>query len=142
MTGNSSGTSHRVIAEWLSQDQLEGSRRSITVGPDRVAVVIQDGRYQDPRIEERVETRDRLRRNVGGAKEIEVLSADLTPFTVTYELDDTSSSSNNPDAVPFDIPVLTSDGKVVTGQIRLTLSVSRDHPNLLAQQGCFHQASL
>ena len=102
------------------------------MGPDRVAVVIGDGQYGEPHIEERVETRKRFR-NVAGAREVEVLSADLTPFTVTYELDDTSNATRIPEAVSFGMPVLTNDQKLVTGHIRLTLSVSRERPDLLYQ---------
>ena len=126
----------RVIAEWRRQDQLDGARRSITVGPDRVAVVISDGQYGVPHIEERVRTRGvwkALRGPFGRGHDVEVLIADLTPFTVTYELDDTSAAPKNSDAILFGMPVLTSDGKLVTGLIRLTLAVSRDRPDLLYQ---------
>lgn len=126
----------RIIAEWRQRDQLEGIRRSVTVGPDHAAVVITDGAYSLPHIEERVRTRSAWRAlcgPFGRSDDVEVLVADLTPFTITYELDDTSDTIRNQDAESFGIPVLTSDDRLVSGEIRLTLAVSREQPSLLSQ---------
>jgi hypothetical protein len=107
--------------------------RSITVGPDQAAVIISDGAYGEPQIETRVETRGRLGRNIGGAKEITVLRIDLTPFSIVFETNETSGSQRIPDALIFTTPILTSDRKLVTGTVRITLAVVTDYPEHLVQ---------
>ena len=122
----------RVIGRWLKQYELEGWRKSIVVGPDRAAIVIDDGVYGDPHIEERVYTRGFIR-NQFSNRQIEVLSADLAPFSVVYELHDFSGALNDPASTGFPMPVLSRDRKLISGQIQLTLAVSRDRPGLLHQ---------
>ena len=61
----------RVIGRWLRQDELEGRRKSITVGPGNAAIVITDGVYGEPHIEEKVYTKGVIP-NPFGSKNIEL----------------------------------------------------------------------
>jgi Ca-activated chloride channel family protein len=122
----------RVIAKWLKQDQLEGRRKSITVGPGNAAIVIKNGVYGDPHIEERVYTKGVIP-NPFGAHEIEVLDVDLTPFAVTFELNNLQPEPQDSGASRFPRPLLSKDGKLVLGQVVLTLRADRERPHLLYQ---------
>ncbi|MCH7971028.1 MAG: hypothetical protein IH960_08315, partial [Chloroflexi bacterium] len=117
----------RIIARWLAEDQLEGRRRSVTVGPDQVAVVIRNGAYGEPQSETRVDTRGRFG---GKSGRVEVLVASLAPFTVEYELDEIAGARG---ALRSGIPIVTHDNKAVSGSVRLTLAVNPDRPDLLSQ---------
>jgi len=107
-----------VVARWLPQNELSGRRRSVTVGPDEAAIVITDGEYGESRTEEKVRTRSLFR--LFGGPDIEVLVAQLSPVKISFPvLSDSQKDS-------FGIPIMTKDGKVVAGSIKLTLSVRGD----------------
>jgi hypothetical protein len=117
----------RTIAKWWKQDELSGANKSLTVGPERVAIVIRNGEYGEAQSETRVNTRSRLRRN---SDEVEVLDADLAPFTVEYELDSISGAAATQHQ---GIPLITRDKKAVSGNVRVTLAVNPIRPDLLSQ---------
>jgi hypothetical protein len=122
----------RVIGEWISHDELANSRGTIPVGPDEAGIVIADGVYGEPQIETRLETGGRFS-SVWRSKHVEVLIANLTDFTVNYVLDDLTGKDADPGSIKFPMEVLSSDDELITGQIQLTLAVSRERPGLLRQ---------
>ena len=117
----------RTIAKWWGQDELTGTRKSLTVGPERVAIVIRNGAYGEVQTETRVNTRNRLRKN---SDEVEVLDADIAPFSVEYELD---RFSHDDSGLTGKLPVITHDKKAVSGAVRLTLVVKPDRAALLSR---------
>ena len=117
----------RTIAKWWKQDELSGSSRSLTVGPERVAIEIRNGEYGEPQTETKIKTRGLIK---GKSDDVEVLDASLAPFSVEYELDEISGSKS---VRGLGIPIVTLDKKAVSGNVRLTLVVNPLRPDLLSQ---------
>lgn len=118
-------TDSRIIARWLTQDELTGSRRSVTVGPDQIAIVITDGVYGEPHTEGKFHTRARF--ELGGGPDIEVLIVDVTRFDISFALGDDVDRKNS------GIPIMTKDGKVVAGKVTLSLVANPDNASRLVQ---------
>ena len=118
-------TDSRIIARWLTQDELTGSRRSVTVGPDQVVIVITDGVYGEPHTEGKFHTRARF--ELGGGPDIEVLIVDVTRFDISFALGDDVDRKNS------GIPIMTKDGKVVAGKVTLSLVANPDNASRLVQ---------
>lgn len=119
-----------AIGRWLKQDDLEGRRRSITVGPGNAAIVIRNGDYGEPHIGEKVYTKGVIP-NPFSTHDIEVLNVDLSPFTIDFELNNLQPNPMDPSATRFKLPLLTKDDKLVIGHVGLTLQVDRERPHLL-----------
>jgi Ca-activated chloride channel family protein len=120
----------RAIGGWFKQSELEGRRKSITVGPGNAAMVIKNGVYGEPHIEEKVYTKGLLP-NPFSTHDVEVLKVDLTPFAITFELNNLQTEQQDPNSTRFPLPLLSKDGKLVVGHVQLTLQVDRERPHLL-----------
>lgn len=118
-------TNSRVIARWLTQDELSGSKKSVTVGPDQVAIIIEDGVYGEPETESKISTKPWLK--LGGGPDIEVLVVDVTRFDISFTVGDSFRRKDT------DIPIMTKDGKVVAGKVTLSLVVNRNNASRLVQ---------
>ena len=76
-----------TVAALVAPRELRGLGRSVTVGPNEVAVVTRDGEITNVLSEGKAGTRgvgDLLRALVGRGSEVQVLIADTSPFNLSF----------------------------------------------------------
>ena len=123
-----------TVAAFVPPKELTGLARSVTVGPNEVAVVIRDGEIANVFTEGKAGTRglgDLLRALAGRGPDIQVLIADTSPFNLSFWLEEPGAPVQPGEGSPFGIPAVTSDGQLITAQVNLTLSVEAEGAELL-----------
>ena len=114
-----------ILRDGPGQDGL--GLQWFTVPPFHVGIVVHNGKVAD------VFSEDRRRLPLMG--NVRTYIASTAPFTLTFWLKD-PEDTQEPDegtVLDQDLPVLTSDGEVVTGRIDLTLRVTRKNVEYLFQ---------
>ena len=115
-----------TVAAVLEAKSFSGLSKSVTVRPTEAAVLIKDGAVVDVFSEGRRSTRSSveiLKSIVGIKSSVEVFIADTTPFNLEFWLEDPSSPASVAERVSFGIPALSKDGKAISAQITIRLSV-------------------
>ncbi len=100
---------------------------SLTAWAHDVGIIMRDGKITDIFQEDR---RDIPRRLFGG-DEVRAFTAYTSPFDVVFWLNDPNDPSDPSKGIALDNPVLTSDGRPVTGSIGITFSIMPDMADLL-----------
>ena len=98
-----------TVAAVVDGRRLRGFRKTATAGPTESAVVLKDGVVTDAITEGSVRTRgflESLRSLIGLGPRVEVLYSDLSPFTVSYWLEDPAVPHGRADGEGFGIPVV------------------------------------
>ena len=125
-----------TVAALVEPKALKGLTRSVTAGPNEVAVITRDGEIADVFTEGKAATRgfvDLLRSMVSRGPQVRVFIAQTSPFTLQFQLESPKSSADTGDRGPFRIPALTADGQLIAGEVNLTLSVvAEDADRLLS----------
>ena len=125
-----------TVAALVEAKQLAGFRRTATASPGEAVVVIRNGRISGLQTEGQiraVSAVDRFRSIVGLGPDVRVLLVDTTAFSLSYWLEDPNVSRDRSDGESLGLPVLTSDGQLVSAQINLELAVVPDESELLLQ---------
>lgn len=115
-----------TVAAVLDAKSFSGLSKSVTVRPTEAAVLIKDGAVVDIFSEGRRSTRSSveiLKSIVGIKSSVEVFIADTTPFNLEFWLEDPSSPASVAERVSFGISALSKDGKAISAQITIRLSV-------------------
>jgi PGF-pre-PGF domain-containing protein len=125
-----------TVAALLDAKQLTGFRRTATASPGEAVVVIRNGRVSGLQTEGQiraVSAVDRFRSVIGLGPDVRVLMVDTTPFSLSYWLEDPNVPRDRTDGESLGLPVLTSDGQMVSAQINIELAVVPDESELLLQ---------
>ncbi len=116
---------YTVLGE-IGPDDRRGMRRQVQAGADEVVIVRKNGEVADVFSEERKPTRtfgETLKSLIGLGSEIEVYKATKTRFNIVFWLGDEDAIVTGNKSFTFGLPVLTSDGQMVSARINLWLEV-------------------
>ena len=86
-----------TVAALVEPKALKGLTRSVTAGPNEVAVITRDGEIADVFTEGKAATRgfvDLLRSMVSRGPQVRVFIAQTSPFTLQFQLESPKSSAD------------------------------------------------
>jgi hypothetical protein len=123
-----------TVAAFVDSSALSGLGKSVIVGPTEAVVVIRNGEMDEVFDEGRIKTRgfrDALKAMVGAGPEVQTLIVDISPYRLTYWLDNPGVVRKRDDEIALDLPAITKDGEPISAQVNITFVVDRTKAHLL-----------